>query len=320
MANKTRAPVRETAATAAVRALYPDAQIKVQGEVPYGLRQYQLVVNRPPPPQDRTFTPVGMEATLHDDEEEDDDGYDYDDAGAQRRRPAAVGPLVLASLTAHRNVVFGAKTMINSNNSNNNTVGGDDDHDHALSTLCDPLLARALEDCYSNGEQPQALSALHGLTAYVQKCLDGQHIVSPALREIMMVEMMAEEHATAAMDAEEDPTKKKEMKEKADSIPSRFEAIRAIATGIPRPGHTAVGKGTHRIAGDGWSKLAREFIHRGRCDECTLYQNRGGALVDIELLADTKPDYLKSAGGAMARFFFVGDVPEKPKEERLETD
>jgi hypothetical protein len=314
MANKTRAPVRETAATAAVRALYPDAQIKVQGEVPYGLRQYQLVVNRPPPPQDRTFTPVGMEATLHDDDE-DDDGYDYDDAGAQARRPAAVGPLVLASLTAHRNVVFGAKTMITNNS--NSPVGGDDDH--ALSTLCDPLLARALEDCYSNGEQPQALSALHGLTAYVEKCIDGQNIVSPALREIMMVEMMAEEHATAAMDAEEDPIKKKQMQEKADSIPSRFEAIRAIATGIPRPGHSVVGKGTHRLAGDGWSKLAREFIQRGRCDECILYQNRGGALVDIELLADTKPEYLKSAGGAMARFFFVGDVPEKPKEE-VETE
>jgi hypothetical protein len=239
-----------------------DATIKVEGDLPYGLRRYLLVQDRPAA----------------------EDNDDNDDAAmmiAESRTTAVPGgPLVLASLTAHRNVVFGAKKLSSSSSSSST------DDLPLLSTLCEPLLIRALEDCYSNGEQPQALSALHGLTAYVRQCLDGQ-LESPALQEMLLLE------------------EEKDDNNDATTNKIQYEAVRAIATGLPRPGHTVVGPGTHRDAGLSWAALAREYIQQGRCDECVLYHSQGGALVDIELLADTQTDYLQSAGGAMARFFFV---------------
>jgi hypothetical protein len=213
-----------------VKSLYPKTKIKAEGEFPYGLRRYLLVQQEtnPPPNSDTDGNPVNN------------------------------GPTILASLTAHCNIVFGAKSII---------------ENYPISTLCDPLLIKALEDSSSNGQQPQALSALHGLTSYVKQCLEGQ-LESPALNEIQ-------------------------------NDPSMYAAVKAIATGVPRPGHTVVGKGTHRDAASGWEALAKEFIQQGHSDECKLYQNHGGEMIEIELLADTKPDYLLSAGGTMARFIFV---------------
>jgi len=84
-----------------------------------------------------------------------------------------------------------------------------------------------------------------------------------------------------------------------------YHAIKAMATGIPREGHSVVGQGTFRDGEQGWDALAREFIELKKAEEVELYVNHGATLVTIEHLADTKPDYLRSAGGAMARLFFL---------------
>jgi hypothetical protein len=143
---------------------------------------------------------------------------------------------------------------------------------------CLPLLPAALDDCSAQGEQPQALSALHGLCGWVEDCLGGR-------RESV------------------------ELRRLQRGDPVALEAVRAVATGAPRPGRAVVGRGTHRDACAGWEALAREFcLQTDLADEVQLYRrapNREVELVAIELLADTGPDYLKSAGGAMARLFFL---------------
>ena len=168
---------------------------------------------------------------------------------------------VLASLHAHRNIIFGAKV-----------------HDGSCSLLhsCRLLLKEAVQDAGCNAEQPQALAALHGLCEWVsQQGFEPSSTISETIKSLDKVQL---------------------------------EAVRAIATGIPRQGHSVVGPGTHRDAGDAWERLAREFIQTKPAsddDECVLFHTSGGQLVAIELLADTKPEYLQSAGGAMARFFIL---------------
>ena len=121
-----------------------------------------------------------------------------------------------------------------------------------------------------------------------------------------------------------------------------LEAVRSIATGRPRPGHSAVGAGTYRDGMGGWVALAREYarlattatttaaayddhddvvgvdsadsdaaggqrprlLARGPV-EVALYASRGGEVTTIEHLAHVTPEYLREAGGAMARIFFV---------------
>lgn len=202
--------------------LFPHAKIRVdRGDNAYGFRQYLL--------------------------EQTGKTEDGDDAVKE-----------IASLAAHRNVVFGATSNV---------------EEHSIYDVCDTLLLQALDDCAVVGDQPQALSSLQGLTDYVSKCIDGE-----ASSEVL-------------------------EKFRNDNVV--YEAVKAIATGIPRTGHSVVGKGTHKDAGKAWEDLAKEFIAKQMADECTLYMTHGGELVAIELLADTNPKYLKSAGGAMARYFFV---------------
>ena len=101
-----------------------------------------------------------------------------------------------------------------------------------------------------------------------------------------------------------------------------IEAIRAIATGVPRPGHSVVGAGTYRDGQRGWEALAREYtnlvgaghesagldlsyVGRRGLEEVALYRSREAEVSRIEHLAHTAPEYLREAGGAMARMFFV---------------
>jgi hypothetical protein len=183
---------------------FPDAVIHRRGELPYGSRQYLLL-------------PPHVEAE------------------------AAEPSLLLASLHAHRNVLFGAASK------------------YELKE-CLPLVHAALEDANTQGEQPQALATLHGLCDFVVDRLDTLELDQVSL-----------------------------------------EAVRAIATGIPRPGHSVVGQGTFRDGADAWKVLAREYVS----EEVQLYQAANAQVVDIELMADTSAPYLKSAGGAMARLFFL---------------
>ncbi|GKY98266.1 hypothetical protein MPSEU_000784300 [Mayamaea pseudoterrestris] len=170
---------------------------------------------------------------------------------------------VLASIHAHRNIIFGARVH---------------QEGYSMSKACQTLLIEAVLDAGSNGEQPQSMAALHGLCEWVvQQGLEPSNSASSTIQSI------------------------------TDNI--QLEAVKAIATNTPRPGHSVVGQGTHRDAGDAWEHLAREFVQSKAAtdsdDECVLHQRNGGQLVEIELLADTKPEYLQSAGGAMARFFLL---------------
>jgi hypothetical protein len=162
-----------------------------------------------------------------------------------------------AALLAHRNMMFGGRAF----------------HDLPLTQVCLPLVEAALKDCSSQGEQPQAIAALHGLCDWVQECIENGS--SEALTKLQ----------------KNDPT--------------GFEAVQAIATQIPRAGHSVVGAGTYRDGEEGWKACATEFIQLKLSPEILLYTKCDAQLVGIEHLADTNPDYLKSAGGAMARLFFL---------------
>lgn len=165
--------------------------------------------------------------------------------------------LAAATLLAHRNIVFGARTS----------------HDFALKEICPPLVKKAVEDAGENGEQPQAIASLAGLCNWINVSLETGE--SETLQQL-----------------------------KSDD-PATFEAVQAIATGIPRPGHSVVGVGTYRDAEEGWKAVATEFVEKDLSEEATLYRQEGARLVGIEHLADRNPDYLATAGGAMARLFFL---------------
>jgi hypothetical protein len=70
-----------------------------------------------------------------------------------------------------------------------------------------------------------------------------------------------------------------------------------------------VGAGTYRDGKDAWIALAWEYCqlasNRKGLEEVQLYRSRDGEVTTIEHLAHTEPEYLKEAGGAMARMFFV---------------
>jgi hypothetical protein len=136
---------------------------------------------------------------------------------------------------------------------------------------CGRLLDAALEDCGSLGDQPQAVASLSGLCKWVASGLETED----ALRKLREDDQVA------------------------------FEAVKAVATGVPREGHTVVGVGTYRDAEHGWRLVAKEFINQGLCREANLFISRHGEITDIEHMADKNEAYLRTAGGAMARFFFV---------------
>jgi hypothetical protein len=174
------------------------------------------------------------------------------------------------ALLAHRNVLFGARSFCD---------------DYSLSQVCLPLVEVAMKDAGENGEQPQAIASLAGLSEWVQRCLDDE-TASDATSS-----SSSSSHELFRLQTSDDPT--------------AYEAVRSIATGIPRQGHSVVGIGTYRDGEEGWKALAREFVELELCEEANLYQQQGGKLVAIEHMADKNPDYLQTAGGAMARLFFL---------------
>lgn len=171
-----------------------------------------------------------------------------------------------ASLRSHRNIVFGAKLFIRPEQ--NQQESSDDALEWTLPNVCGPLIERALDDCSAEGEQVQAVSALHGLSEWVITNWD--QLQPDILSDV-------------------------------DEISK--EAAYAIATGIPRAGHSVVGQGTFRDGADAWKQLAAAYIPQAM--ESQLYVKHGAQLLHIEHMADTSPSYLKSAGGAMARFLFL---------------
>ena len=192
----------------------------------------------------------------------------------------------IASLRANRNVLFGAKCFASIGGSSS---GGEDSNSSSenLVKACTPLVKAALNDAGSNGEQPQALASLDGLCAWVKSCLANNGKGSKELESIV-----------------------NQMEEGREDAKVLFEACKAIATGKPRPGHKVLGAGTYRDGQPLWEKLAQEYAAGGgvpdmMASEVELYRANGMEIVAVEHLADTSAQYLKSAGGAMVRLFYV---------------
>lgn len=185
-----------------------------------------------------------------------------------------VDKLHLARLSANRNLIFGAKVVQRS-------LGNQ-------SLVCKPLLAKALNDVSSKGDIGVAMASLDGLCKWT----------SNALHEL---EGGNEQQKSDIESAEKVRKVLSKWKEDDDKV---YEAIKAIATGIPRPGHSVVGQGTYRDGEEGWTQLAQIFVEDGLTEEGALYQSSGGTLKSIEHLADTTREGLMYSGGAMAKFEF----------------
>jgi len=298
-------------------------QLKEGPDEVYGVRRYML---------------LPRSSIDNDENEVDDENY--------------VPKNVIASLNANRNVLFGAQLHINSASStlnqeegrSNNTKDDIDEYINKYLAACGSLLDIAKEDASINGQQVQALATLNGLCSWVNECLEKDGEGSHTLMNLM--------HGTQPNALKQQEEHKQDDKEEVSKLPSGkrsnqkiiinnnnteastlilknesqriqiIEAIRAISTGIPRPGHSVVGAGTYRDGMKGWVALSREYtqlattnsdavtldssyVGRVGLEELALYKSRNGEVTKIEHLAHTTPEYLKEAGGAMARLFFV---------------
>jgi hypothetical protein len=126
---------------------------------------------------------------------------------------------------------------------------GDDDDGIAvkptLSMACLALLDAALVDASEEGEQPQAVCTLYGLSVWAASALLGKT------------------KSKAVSKMQRDP-------ERAVSL----KAALSIANGIPRPGHSVVDQDTYRDGAAAWEELAKEYVSLHRSEECQLYQAR----------------------------------------------
>jgi hypothetical protein len=239
---------------------------------------------------------------------------------------------ILASIHANQNMMFGMK--LHNQQSSEDTNVSFTDH----LNICGPLLDLAKEDASINGQQPQALCALHGLCGWVKDCLENNGEGSKVLDVLMTEYSESNNINNNTLDKEEDSkhsdksskeTKKIQNprsrqriqnKSKAYSIQSesqrllQLSAVKAIATNTPRPGHSILGMGTYRDGRLPWIHLGWEYTQLSspwdescRCglEELMVYKSRDGEVGAIEHLAHREESYLRSAGGAMARVFFV---------------
>ena len=237
---------------------------------------------------------------------------------------------VIASINANKNVMFGLQlhsnqaTLVRSTNVN---------FTEFLNT-CGPLLDMAKEDASINGQQPQALCTLHGLCSWVRECInkngEGSKVMGVLMNENSDQNCNLTKNTTDENDNEaiknlnksDKPRSKQRISNKSKSYSignetqrlQQLEAVTAIATNTPRPGHSVLGAGTYRDAEDPWIHLAWEYTQlsnpwdefcRDGLEELMVYKSRSGEVSAIEHLAHREQGYLKSAGGAMARLFFV---------------
>ncbi|KAL7532719.1 hypothetical protein ACHAWF_004223 [Thalassiosira exigua] len=234
---------------------------------------------------------------------------------------------IVASLNANRNMLFGARLHLEADASSD---GGD--HLSKYLAACGPLLDIAREDSGRQGEQIQALATLNGLCSWVAERLERDGEGSEVLAELMRGESRSDATPQSAKKESTLPAGKYASQQIRDastrSLPKNkkgrakaIEAVRAIATGLPRPGHSVVGAGTYKDGREGWVALAREYallsaadgmgssrpldVGIRRSEEVALFASREGEITGIEHLAHTSPEYLREAGGAMARLFFV---------------
>lgn len=238
---------------------------------------------------------------------------------------------VIASINANKNVIFGLqlhRQQVNTDDSSTNV-----NFTEFLNT-CGPLLDMAKEDASINGQQPQALCTLHGLCLWIRECLnndgEGSKVMGVLMNKYSDSNGSSNKEITdppynAASETKKSsdkPRSKQRINNKSKSYTienesqrhQQLEAVTSIATNTPRPGHSVLGAGTYRDAQDPWIHLAWEYTQlsnpwdescRAGLEELMVYKSRSGEVSAIEHLAHREQGYLKSAGGAMARLFFV---------------
>ena len=152
----------------------------------------------------------------------------------------------------------------------------------SLIDTCSPLVERARRDAERNGEQVQAMASLYGLCDWVADCIRRGGQGSAVLSQI--------------------------IKEREDDSEQRLqlEAVKSIATQSPDPEpNSMVDERLYRDAQPVWEALVREYCDHVLAEEVDLYKSKGAVLVDVLHLAEKSDQYLKSAGGAMVRMFFL---------------
>ncbi len=216
-------------------------------------------------------------------------------------------PNILASMHVKRNIIFGTrihdreylqikgqKDIIleqeEEEGEEENTYYDDTHnyrnyHNFGFVKVCKPLLKACLDQAGVEGDQPQGLAALSGLSARVKYLID-----NPSDSKIM-----------------EDFIKQASSDNNKKII---FDATTAIATQTPRQGHETVGLGTYLDARPLWTALAKEYALSRKGEmikqgESQLFSASGAVFVGIEYIGDENPNYWIDAGGSMARFFFV---------------
>ena len=268
---------------------FPDSFVYRRGDHPYGTREYLLV--RPKPNDDSSYN----------DERQVRSSID-------ESLPKEM--IVLATLHANNNIIFGANVntkVVQAEKFEANLVP-------SILDLCPILLHAALTDCSNEGEQPQALSTLHGLSAWVRQCLDERCPIQSSVIQALQERI---KNPTESMDHFLKSTSAFERQITNVDAHQQLQCITAIAMNVPRPGHSVVGQKTHADGAFAWEALSREFAVLDDnddtnsaiklSDECLLYRQYTEScdLVEVELLANTSPAYLVSAGGAMARFIIM---------------
>ena len=171
--------------------------------------------------------------------------------------------------------------------SNGNLVWGANVTSKSLNdlTLCSPLLKRAMSDIEENAEQTQAMASLHGLCSWV--C---DEYISDSSQKENLAEYL-----------------KRQLQNKDVDVDLVYKAVTSIVTGIPRQGHSVVGQGTFRDGALGWECLAKDYAisNAKGAHECEFYRKHGALFVSVQQLVNTEPQYLSTAGGAMAAFMFA---------------
>lgn len=180
---------------------------------------------------------------------------------------------LIASIRANGNLLWGAKVYGSSENESLDA--------------CAPLIVKAKLDIAEIGEMAQGMASLDGLCTYVCRRyrLEQSEGDGGLLKDYLKEELGGES---------------------SFDIDVVHGAVQAIATDIPRAGHSVVGQGTFRDGEAGWIALAKDFVTQKDvgAHECDLYSKHGGVFLSIQHLANTSPTYLRSAGGAMAAFVF----------------
>jgi hypothetical protein len=214
----------------------------------------------------------------------------------------------LASICVKRNIIFGSRVYTNSSSQDCTTTGGGG---YIQSTL--PLMEKALGEASREGDQPQGLAALNGLSCYVRHAIQEEGF-SPSLevwRRRCCFISSSSSSSSSSLETVDAP-----QNEDAQQV---LQAVTAVATQIPRKGHSVVGIGTYCDARKGWTDLAKEYAtiseleHADRYrykyvqeGDASLFQRMEAIFVNIEYIGlDENPEYWKDAGGAMARFFFM---------------